>query len=72
MKVGNLTLNNFQKNFVKELMGDVFMADTRAEARLAVLCAKYDVDAEAMLVAANVRFQHKNEERKKLEAADTQ
>ena len=69
MKVGNLTLNAFQTNFIKELMGDPFMTDVRAEAHLAKLSLKYDVDVAAMLTSANVKFKAKNDEFKKLEAS---
>lgn len=69
MKVNGVVLNNHQANFIKELMGDVFMPDTRAEAQLAKLTLKYDVDLAAMLTAANVRFKEKNDALKKAESA---
>lgn len=70
MKVNGIVLNSFQANFIKELMGDVFMTDVRAEAQLSHLGAKYGVDVVAMLTAASAPFTKKNEEFKKFEAEE--
>lgn len=70
MRVGGVQLNAFQTNFIKELMGDLYMTDTRAEATLGKICHKYDVDASALLVVANERWAVKNAEFKRLEAED--
>ena len=50
-------------------MGDVFMTDVRAEANLLRVCTKYDVDVDALLVAAGAKFAQRHAEFKKLEAA---
>lgn len=70
MKINQTVLNSFQNSFLKELMGDVFMTDVRAEATFLKICAKYDVDTSALLEAANKRFLIKNAEFKALEARE--
>lgn len=70
MKVGNKVLNNVQSNFVKELMGDVYMTDTRAQAQLDHLSKKYDADIGGMLDAATASWSKKNAEFKRLEAVE--
>lgn len=70
MQVGGIKLNTFQENFVKELMGDVFMSDSRAEAILTKACKKYNVDVPAFLDAISKNFERDNAEFKKLEAAE--
>lgn len=68
MRVNGVTLSAFQTNFVKELLGDTFMTDTRAEATLAKLTGKYGINALAMIEAASKPWEAKNAEFKKLEA----
>lgn len=48
MKVKETQLTNLQANFVKELMGDPYMTDTRAEATLLKLCSKFDIEPSAV------------------------
>lgn len=70
MKFNGKLLNSLQSNFIKELMGDNYMTDVRAEAVLNKICSKYDVDSTAVLEAINKNFSAKNAELKKLEAQD--
>lgn len=51
MKVNGTVLDNRQENFIKELMGDVYMPDARAESLLARTCAKYKIDPSAVVQA---------------------
>lgn len=69
MKVDGIILNSFQANFVKELMGDVFMPDVRAEAMLTKICAKYSVSMADLVTTINKSFEKKNAEFKALEAS---
>lgn len=62
MKVGETTLNTFQANFLKELMGDNVMPDVRAEATFLKVCAKYSVDAKALVEVVNRDFAVRNAE----------
>lgn len=70
MKVNGKVLSSFQANLIKELMGDVFMTDTRAEAQLAKIEKKYGADVGAMLDVAAAPFEKKHAEFKKLESED--
>lgn len=70
MKVNGKVLNSFQTNFLKDLMGDTFMTDTRAEANLSRLASKYNVDVAAMVEAAAAPYEKKHAEFKKLEAEE--
>ncbi len=70
MRVNGVQLTNFQSNFIKELMGDVFMTDTRAEALVAQISTKYGVNVGAMLNTAAEGWVAKNTEFKRLEAED--
>lgn len=70
MKINGTILNNFQSNFVKELMGDVYMTDVRAESAFLKLCSKYDVDASSVLESINKNFAVKNAALKKFQAEE--
>lgn len=63
-------LNNVQVNFVKELMGDIYMTDTRAQAQLDRISKKYDANIVGMLETATTPWTKKNDEFKKLEAEE--
>lgn len=67
MQFNGTKLNTYQANFLKELMGDILMSDTRASAILAKTCAKYDVDSTALIEAVNKNFAVKNAAFKKAE-----
>lgn len=67
MQVQGIKLNNFQSNFIKELMGDSYMGDVRAEALLLRICTKYEVSAVELLETINKKFAVKNAEFKRLE-----
>jgi len=80
MKINGTTLNSFQANFLKDLMGDTFlkdlmgdtfMTDVRAEVQLSKVCAKYQVSVTNLLEAVNADFLKRNDEFKRLEAEDT-
>jgi len=70
MRINGVTLNNFQTNFVKELMNDTHATDVRAEVHFTKVCAKYGVRTDVLLEAVNKEFNLKNQEFKKLEAED--
>jgi hypothetical protein len=70
MRVNGVKLNSFQIMFAKDLMGDLYMSDTRAESRLTNLGAKYGVDVVELLQTASKTWEAKNAEFKKLEAED--
>jgi hypothetical protein len=72
MRVNGVTLNNLQSNFLKEILGDTFMGDVRAEAILVKTSAKYGVDLVAVLEAINKNFATTNAEFKNFEAQNTQ
>jgi len=65
MKVNGSSLNNFQANFLKELMGDVFMTDVRAEAIFNKVCLKYKIKVDEVLEVINKDFAVRNAEFKK-------
>lgn len=70
MKVNNVVINSFQANFVKELMGDAYMTDSRAEVQLAKVATKFGVDALAMLNIASAAYDKKHAEFKRLQAEE--
>lgn len=70
MKVNGKQLNSYQANFIKELMGETFMSEVRASTKFGQVCAKYDVDIEALLEAINKNFLIKNKQFKEFEDLD--
>lgn len=70
MRIGNVEVNSYQANFLKELMGEPYMNQVRLESRLMNIVNRYDVDLEAFLEAINKNFGPKNEAFKKLEAEE--
>lgn len=70
MRIGDHTLNAFQSNFLKTLMGEPYMSDVRFQNHLTKVCSKFDVDLGALLTAVNKNFAPKNEEFKKREAEE--
>ena len=70
MKYGNKVLSSFQSNFIKDLMGDPLMTDVLAEAILAKLAKKHDVDFAKVLDVASEKYDARRAEFLRLEAEE--